>query len=166
MGSEAGGSVGAPYRGPTELDGAVFVGHLVTDCDSVAGAIGGAELYAGVPARASELNPETEYALERWGFDPPAPVEDLLAGRPEAAVCLVDHQQRGQIHPAVLADPARIAGVIDHHALQSGTVITNKVAHGVARCVVKAWRHARPLPAQFVQDITRCIASFNAIVNP
>ena len=63
------------------LDDAVFVGHIMTDLDSIAGAIGAAELYGGVPARASEINTETQFALEHWGVDLPPPVEDLLAER-------------------------------------------------------------------------------------
>ena len=63
------------------LDDAVFVGHIMTDLDSIAGAIGAAELYGGVPTRASEINTETQFALEHWGVDLPPPVEDLLAER-------------------------------------------------------------------------------------
>ena len=36
-----------------ELQGAIFCGHLVADLDSVAGAIGAAELYGGVAVRAA-----------------------------------------------------------------------------------------------------------------
>eukprot|EP00957_Ditylum_brightwellii_P105026 8005120-Ditylum_brightwellii.AAC.1 len=38
---------------PEILKDSIFVGHLVTDLDSVAGAIGAAELYGGTPALAS-----------------------------------------------------------------------------------------------------------------
>mmetsp|Transcript_18158 Transcript_18158/g.59245 ORF Transcript_18158/g.59245 Transcript_18158/m.59245 type:complete len:114 (-) Transcript_18158:12-353(-) len=63
-----------------ELHGAIFCGHLVADLDSVAGAIGAAALYGGVPARASEVNSETEFALATWGIDLSRirPVEQLL----------------------------------------------------------------------------------------
>ena len=61
-----------------ELKDAIFCGHIVTDLDSIAGAIGAANLYGGVPARASEINTETEFALEHWGLTLPPPVEDLL----------------------------------------------------------------------------------------
>ena len=49
-----------------ELAGAAFVGHIMTDLDSVAGAIGAAHLYGGVPARASDINTETQFALDTW----------------------------------------------------------------------------------------------------
>ena len=44
------------------------------------GAIGAAALYGGVPARASEVNSETEFALATWGIDLSRirPVEQLL----------------------------------------------------------------------------------------
>lgn len=55
-----------PYI-PQALSGALFVGHLVTDLDSIGGAIGAAELYGGIPARASEINSETKFVLDLWG---------------------------------------------------------------------------------------------------
>jgi hypothetical protein len=88
-----------------ELKGAIFCGHLVADLDSVAGAIGAAALYGGVPARASAINSETEFALETWGvsLDRIRPVEDLIAehGGEKARICLVDFQQTTQLHPAI-----------------------------------------------------------------
>lgn len=103
-----------------ELQGAVFCGHLVTDLDSIAGAIGAAALYGGIAARASDVNPETQFALEFWGLEAPPPVETLDTGR----VCLVDFQQKTQLHASI--DEAAIVGIIDHHALQSSTIVTNK----------------------------------------
>lgn len=112
-----------PYI-PAQLEGALFVGHLVTDLDSIAGALGAAALYGGVPARASEVNSETAFALERFGVEAPQPIETLIVSQPEAGVCLVDHQQRSQLNPAV--DMERIVGIIDHHALQSQTIVSDK----------------------------------------
>ena len=40
----------------------------------------------------------------------------------DAGVCLVDHQQTSQLNPAIPL--GRIVGVIDHHALQSETIVT------------------------------------------
>lgn len=110
-----------------ELHGAIFCGHLVADLDSVAGAIGAAALYGGVPARASEVNSETEFALATWGIDLSRirPVEQLLEEQGDSArVCLVDFQQTTQLHPAI--QPSKIVGVIDHHALQSSTIVTQR----------------------------------------
>lgn len=107
-----------------ELDGAIFCGHVVADLDSIAGAIGAAELYGGIPSRASECNAETKFALDYWKCDAPAYVGDLLDTRPEQKVCLVDFQQISQLHEAI--PMSNIVAVIDHHALQSGTIVTER----------------------------------------
>jgi hypothetical protein len=86
---------------PQALGDAIFCGHLVTDLDSIAGAIGAAELYGGIPARASEINSETAFALKLWGVEKPRPIEELLVELPEAGVCLVDHQQTSQLNKAI-----------------------------------------------------------------
>lgn len=109
---------------PFILSESIFCGHLVTDLDSIAGAIGAAELYGGIAARASEVNSETAFALQYWGIPTPLPVEELVVSQPNAGICLVDHQQMSQVNPAI--DPDRIVGVIDHHALQNGTIVTEK----------------------------------------
>uniref|UniRef100_A0A7R9W198 inorganic diphosphatase n=1 Tax=Pseudictyota dubia TaxID=2749911 RepID=A0A7R9W198_9STRA len=109
---------------PDVLKDAIFVGHLVTDLDSVAGAIGAAALYGGTPAIASEVNSETAFALEKFGVEKPRPIEDLIKENPDADICLVDHQQTSQMNPSI--SPDKIVGVIDHHALQSKTIVTDK----------------------------------------
>ena len=109
---------------PDVLKGAYFVGHLVTDLDSVAGAIGAAALYGGTPALASDVNSETQFALDYWGVQAPARIEEIIAENPKAEICLVDHQQTSQMNSAINAD--QIVGVIDHHALQSKTIVTDK----------------------------------------
>jgi len=109
---------------PDVLKNAVFVGHLVTDLDSVAGAIGAAELYGGTPALASKINSETVFALQEFKVPLPMYVEDILEREPDADICLVDHQQTSQMNPSIKQE--NIVGIIDHHALQSKTVITDK----------------------------------------
>lgn len=104
----------------SELAGCVFVGHLATDMDSIGSALGAAELFGGVASRASDVNAETAFALDYFGIAPPPPFEDVCGQR---HVCLVDHCQSSQMHPAV--NPALIRGIIDHHALQSSTVCTD-----------------------------------------
>jgi inorganic pyrophosphatase/exopolyphosphatase len=107
-----------------ELAGAAFVGHIMTDLDSVAGAIGAAHLYGGDPAIASEINTETEFALKEWGCALPATIETTLERDPRRNVCLVDFQQQSQLNPVI--PMSNIVGIIDHHALQSNTVVTEK----------------------------------------
>jgi ribosomal protein L31 len=109
---------------PQSLKDVVFVGHLVTDLDSIGGAIGAAALYGGIPAAASKVNSETQFALDYWGVETPRPIEDVLKENPDAKICLVDHQQTSQMNPAIQVD--NIVGVIDHHALQSKTIVTDK----------------------------------------
>ena len=109
---------------PQSLKDVVFVGHLVTDLDSIGGAIGSAALYGGVPASASKVNSETQFVLDYWGVETPRPIEDVLKENPDARVCLVDHQQTSQMNPAINVE--NIVGVIDHHALQSKTIVTDK----------------------------------------
>lgn len=107
-----------------ELAGAAFVGHIMTDLDSVAGAIGAAHLYGGDPAIASEINTETEFALKEWGCALPATIETTLEADPRRNVCLVDFQQQSQLNPVI--PMSNIVGIIDHHALQSNTIVTEK----------------------------------------
>ena len=107
---------------PEELKGALFCGHVVTDLDSIAGAIGAAVLHGGVAARASEINSETEFALEYWNCSLPEKIEDLI--EEESKVCLVDFQQQSQLNAAI--PMKNIVGIIDHHALQSNTIVTEK----------------------------------------
>ena len=107
-----------------ELAGAAFVGHIMTDLDSVAGAIGAAHLYGGDPAIASEINTETEFALKEWGCALPETIETTLERDPRRNVCLVDFQQQSQLNPVI--PMSNIVGIIDHHALQSNTIVTEK----------------------------------------
>lgn len=102
------------------LKGATFVGHINTDLDSIAGAIGAANLYDGVAAKAqAELNGEIIYALDFAGLPQPTLFGDL----DEAArnkVCLVDHNEEKQMVQGLRDDPdraSRIVGLIDHHAI-------------------------------------------------
>ncbi|KAL9183294.1 hypothetical protein ACHAXT_005081 [Thalassiosira profunda] len=109
---------------PEALRDSIFVGHLVTDLDSVGGAIGAASLYDGKAALASKVNSETEFALKEWGVEMPPTIEEVLKETPDAKICLVDHQQTSQMNPAI--NPDNVVGVIDHHALQSKTIVTDR----------------------------------------
>jgi len=106
----------------SQLRNAIFVGHVNTDLDSIAGAVGAAELYRGQPARAEgDLNGEILCALKWIGMDPP-PVFDSLPGAKTSKVCLVDHNEVDQMTPILKKDEKRmkrIVGLIDHHAVAS-----------------------------------------------
>lgn len=111
----------------SQLRNCIFVGHVNTDLDSIAGAVGASVLFRGVAARSEEkMNGEIEFALKWIGMEPPPLFDDLPgAAAPDAngrlaKVCLVDHNEVDQMTPALKYDPGRmkrIAGLIDHHAL-------------------------------------------------
>jgi manganese-dependent inorganic pyrophosphatase len=58
-------------------------------------------IIGGIPARASEVNSETAFALNYWNVPKPAPIEELLVSYPAAGVCLVDHQQTSQLNKSI-----------------------------------------------------------------
>lgn len=107
-----------------QLKGSIFLGHVLPDADSILGAILAAKLYDGVPATAGDINTETQFALDRWEGTAPESIESLLEADPERKICVVDFQQQTQLHPCV--PMKNIVGIIDHHALQSATVITEQ----------------------------------------
>lgn len=109
---------------PDSIKGAVFCGHIMTDMDSIGGAIGAASLFGGTPASASEINSETKFALEKFGLPVPRRIEEIIAEDPDTKVCLVDHQQTTQLNPSI--KEKNIVGIIDHHALQNKTLVTEK----------------------------------------
>ena len=101
------------------LSGCVFVGHTATDLDSIGSAIGAAELFGGVAARASDINTETAFALSLFHVPIPPPFLEIGVGKP---VVLVDHNQVSQMTAGI--EPKLVRGIIDHHAMQSGTLVT------------------------------------------
>lgn len=109
---------------PDELTGCVFVGHTATDMDSIGSAVAGAELFHGHAASASDLNSETKFALDYWKVAPPPPfLEVLNRVGINAPICLVDHNQVTQMTAGI--EPKNIKGVIDHHAIQSQSIVTD-----------------------------------------
>eukprot|EP00392_Amoebophrya_sp_AT5.2_P003509 g3514.t1 len=103
------------------LKGCIFVGHVNTDLDSVAGAIGAAALFDGIPAISErKLNGEIQFALKECGIECPKLFDELPNAGTTARVCLVDHSEEKQMTELLRKDKnrgSRIAGIIDHHAL-------------------------------------------------
>ncbi|CAD7932726.1 unnamed protein product [Amoebophrya sp. A120] len=103
------------------LKGCIFVGHINTDLDSVAGAIGAAALFDGIPAISeNKLNGEILFALEECKIQTPELFENIPNAKTTAKVCLVDHSEEKQMTPFLKKDKnrgSRIVGIIDHHAL-------------------------------------------------
>lgn len=94
------------------------IGHKSPDLDSVASAIGLANLknkYSSsnefVPAIPEDVNKETAYCLEKFGFAIPEKL-DSLEGK---QVFLVDHNEESQILGGGVG--ADIVGVWDHHKI-------------------------------------------------
>ena len=92
------------------------IGHKSPDLDSVAGAISyaqfknkleGVNFY--VPVVAGIINKETEYVLEKFGFEKPKILKDLKNKK----VILVDHNEVSQ--SADGREGAEIVEVLDHH---------------------------------------------------
>jgi inorganic pyrophosphatase/exopolyphosphatase len=112
------------------LSNAIFVGHVNTDLDSVAGAIGAAALFGGRPAISqaeSTLNGEIQFALKYCGIETP-PQFDSIKGSATNDVVLVDHTEEKQMVPSIRDSrnrAERIVAVLDHHALAK-TFYTSK----------------------------------------
>ena len=121
-----------PYDGllRDRLSNAVFVGHINTDLDSVAGAIGAAALFGGTPAISEpedRLNGEILFALKNSGIETPK-LFDSIENSAVCDVVLVDHTEEKQMVPSILDSPTRatrIVGILDHHALAK-TFYTSK----------------------------------------
>ena len=94
-----------------------YLGHKNPDTDSIAAAIAAAQLYGGTPARAGELNKETDYVINLLGF----PLPELITDATGKEIALIDHNQKTQTVDNI--DKAKITKIIDHHALQSATVV-------------------------------------------
>jgi manganese-dependent inorganic pyrophosphatase len=95
-----------------------IVGHKSPDLDSVAAAIAYAELgkklnseIEYVAAAAGELNKETIFALEKFGFDQPEILENI-GGKD---LILVDHNEASQSPDGI--GEAKIIEILDHHKL-------------------------------------------------
>ncbi len=91
-------------------------GHTTPDSDSIVGAISLSYLKNQLgedttPTRQGELNPETKFILNRFGFKAPE-LKTTYAGE---RVYLIDFMERSQSPKDI--DEATILGIIDHHKL-------------------------------------------------
>lgn len=92
------------------------IGHKSPDTDSVCSAIAWAEYlcstgYDACAAVAGEINPETRFVLDRFGY--PAP--NILESATDLALVLVDHNESSQMVSDV--NKTKIVEVIDHHKI-------------------------------------------------
>ena len=91
-------------------------GHTTPDSDSIVGAISLSYLKNQlgeecIPARQGEINPETKWILEKFGYEAPV-LKTEYAGE---NVYLIDFMERSQSPKDI--DEATILGIVDHHKL-------------------------------------------------
>jgi manganese-dependent inorganic pyrophosphatase len=91
-------------------------GHTTPDSDSIIGAISLSYLKnklgeETIPARQGEINPETAFILEKFGFDTPL----LKREYANESVYLVDFMESSQAPKDI--NEATILGIVDHHKL-------------------------------------------------
>ena len=91
-------------------------GHIIPDSDSVCSAISLAYLLNKIgrpatPARQGELNPETKFILDKFGFEAPV-LKTSFAGD---ELFITDYSDIAQA-PQEL-DKTTVVGIVDHHKL-------------------------------------------------
>ena len=99
------------------------VGHKIPDSDSICGAIALAYLKnqigeAAIPTRLGDVSPETQFILDRFGFEAP----ELKLNYAGEEVYIVDHTEKTQAPDDI--DEATVVGVVDHHKLGDLTTST------------------------------------------
>jgi manganese-dependent inorganic pyrophosphatase len=98
-------------------------GHTTPDSDSIIGAISLSYLRnklgeESIPSRQGEINPETKFILDKFGFEKPI-LKTTYSGD---NVYLIDFMERSQAPEDI--DSANIIGIVDHHKL--GDLTTTK----------------------------------------
>ena len=98
-------------------------GHTTPDSDSVCSAISLAYLLnkigqEAIPARQGEINPETQFILDKFGFEAPE-LKTQFAG---CELFITDYSDRGQAPKDI--DEATVVGIVDHHKLGDITTST------------------------------------------
>ena len=98
-------------------------GHIIPDSDSVCSAISLAYLLnkigrAATPARQGELNPETKFILDKFGFEAPI-IKTSFAGD---ELFITDYSDLAQAPQDM--DKTTVVGIVDHHKLGDITTST------------------------------------------
>ena len=97
--------------------------HIIPDSDSVCSAISLAYLLnkigrAATPARQGELNPETKFILDKFGFEAPI-IKTSFAGD---ELFITDYSDLAQAPQDM--DKTTVVGIVDHHKLGDITTST------------------------------------------
>jgi manganese-dependent inorganic pyrophosphatase len=98
-------------------------GHTTPDSDSICSAISLSYLLnklgrESIPARQGEINPETAFILEKFGFEAPK-LKTEFAGN---ELFITDYSDKGQAPKDI--DEATVVGIVDHHKLGDITTST------------------------------------------
>ena len=98
-------------------------GHIIPDSDSVCSAISLAYLLNKIgrpatPARQGELNPETKFILDKFGFEAPI-IKTSFAGD---ELFITDYSDLAQAPQDM--DQTTVVGIVDHHKLGDITTST------------------------------------------
>lgn len=98
-------------------------GHTTPDSDSICSAISLAYLLnkigrEAIPARQGEVNPETQFILDKFGFEAPE-LKYQFAGE---ELFITDYSDKGQAPNDI--DEATVVGIVDHHKLGDITTST------------------------------------------
>ena len=98
-------------------------GHIIPDSDSVCSAISLAYLLnkigrPAIPARQGELNPETKFILDKFGFEAPI-IKTSFAGD---ELFITDYSDLAQAPQDM--DKTTVVGIVDHHKLGDITTST------------------------------------------
>ena len=98
-------------------------GHIIPDSDSVCSAISLAYLLnkigrAATPARQGELDPETKFILDKFGFEAPI-IKTSFAGD---ELFITDYSDLAQAPQDM--DKTTVVGIVDHHKLGDITTST------------------------------------------
>ncbi len=98
-------------------------GHTTPDSDSICSAISLGYLLnkigrEAIPARQGVVSPETQFILDRFGFEAPI-LKTEFAGE---EIFITDYSDRGQAPKDI--DEATIVGIVDHHKLGDLTTST------------------------------------------
>ncbi|MGJ0339615.1 manganese-dependent inorganic pyrophosphatase [Aliarcobacter cryaerophilus] len=143
-------------------------GHIIPDSDSVCSAISLAYLLnkigrAAIPARQGELNPETKFILDKFGFEAPV-LKTSFAGD---ELFITDYSDIAQA-PQDL-DKTTVVGIVDHHKL--GDITTSAPLEcwirpvGCTNTIVKEMYdyHKVEIPAN-IAAITMCAILSDTVI--
>ncbi len=144
------------------METVLVLGHRQPDTDSIASVIGyAAFLNQAEPgryraARCGDLAPETTFALETFGLDPPALVESVVPRVADLPISRISVTQDVSV--------ADIAALMEAHDIRNvpvtdgqGRLVGMAGEHGLARCYVRLKRSGdrtlAPLPPEALARI-------------